>query len=289
MLAELPELRALDSRRGLIRIPHETDVPLTGRVRQLIDCPEFRRLARISQLGLVALVYPAANHTRLEHSLGVYRNALLYLKQLADDERFAAAIGPADAEAFIVAALLHDLGHWPFCHPIEDIALPGVPSHELFANSFLLEGEIADALRDDWNIQPRDVAALLSEKPRDARQRILQEPAVRADRHRQDGLPCPRQPARRRALRPQLRSAAADRQPVPEPGGRRPGDQRQRADRGRDDGLCPLRDVQRGLLASRRPLGHGHAAAGVFPAARAARSRSALPPDRAAADRPVAR
>ena len=57
---------------------------------------------------------------------------------------------------FLVAALLHDLGHWPFCHPIEDIALPGVPPHELFANSFLLEGEIADTLRDDWNIQPRD-------------------------------------------------------------------------------------------------------------------------------------
>ena len=169
----LPELRALDNRRHLVRIPHETDVPLTDRVRQLIDAPEFRRLARISQLGLVSLVYPAANHSRLEHSLGVYRNALLYLKQLAGDERFTAAIQPRDAEAFIVAALVHDVGHWPFCHAIEDIALPGVPSHELFANSFLLEGELADTLRDDWNLAPRDVTALLSEKPRVARQRIL--------------------------------------------------------------------------------------------------------------------
>jgi HD superfamily phosphohydrolase len=169
----LPEIRALDTRRQLVRIPHETDVPLTDRVRQLIDTPEFRRLARISQLGLVSLVYPAANHTRLEHSLGVYRNALLYLKQLAGDERFAAAIQPADAEALIVAALLHDLGHWPFCHAIEDLALPGVPTHELFANSFLLEGELADALRDEWNLAPRDVTALLSEKPRDTRQRIV--------------------------------------------------------------------------------------------------------------------
>ena len=134
-----------------------TDVPLTGRVRQLIDAPEFRRLARISQLGLVSLVYPAANHTRLEHSLGVYRNSLLYLKQLAGDERFTAAVQTADAEALIVAALLHDLGHWPFCHAIEDMALAGVPTHELFANSFLLEGELADALRDEWNLAPRDV------------------------------------------------------------------------------------------------------------------------------------
>ena len=53
------------------------------------------------------------------------------------------------------------------------MALPGVPTHELFANSFLLEGEIADTLRDEWNVQPRDVTALLSEKPRDTRQRML--------------------------------------------------------------------------------------------------------------------
>lgn len=65
-LAELPELAALDARRGLVRIPPELDVPLTDRVRRLIDTPEFHRLAKISQLGLVALVYPAANHTRFE-------------------------------------------------------------------------------------------------------------------------------------------------------------------------------------------------------------------------------
>ena len=174
MFSSLPELRALDSRHSLIRIPHETDVPLTERVRRLIDCPEFRRLARISQLGLVSLVYPAANHTRLEHSLGVYRNALLYLKQLAGDARFASVISETDAAMFVVSALLHDLGHWPFCHAIEDMALPGVPTHELFANSFLLEGELSDTLRDDWNLQPRDVTAFLSEKPAGARQRILQ-------------------------------------------------------------------------------------------------------------------
>ena len=172
-IADLPELQALDSRQHLVRIPHETDVPLTDRVRQLIDCPDFRRLARISQLGLVSLVYPAANHTRLEHSLGVYRNALLYLKQLSGDPRFTATVKPADAEAFIAAALLHDLGHWPFCHAIEDMALSGAPTHELFANSFLLEGEVADTLRDDWGLQPRDITGLLSEKPRDARQRML--------------------------------------------------------------------------------------------------------------------
>jgi HD superfamily phosphohydrolase len=172
-LRDIPEVVALDSRRSMVRIPPEVDVPLTARVRQLIDAADFRRLGRISQLGLVSLVYPAAIHTRFEHCLGVYRLGLLYLKQLSHDGRFTDAVHPEQAEVFIAAALLHDLGHWPFCHPIEDICLPSVPSHELFANSFMLEGEIADVLRHDWDINPRDVVALLSEKPRDAASRIL--------------------------------------------------------------------------------------------------------------------
>ncbi len=172
-ILDIPEVAGLDARRGLVRIPPDLDVPLTDRVRQVLDTPEFRRLAKISQLGLVSLVYPAAIHTRFEHSLGVYRLALLLLKQLAHDERFVRAVRPEDAELFIVTALLHDLGHWPFCHPIEDLRLASVPTHELFANSFLLEGEVSDVLRHDWGINPRDAIALLSEKPRDPGSRLL--------------------------------------------------------------------------------------------------------------------
>jgi HD superfamily phosphohydrolase len=172
-ILDIPEIGGLDSRKSVVRIPPELDIPLTPRVRQLIDTSEFRRLNQISQLGLVSLVYPAALHTRFEHSLGVYRLALLFLRRLAYDERFSRTLSRADAERFLVAALLHDLGHWPFCHPIEDMHLPGVPSHELFANSFLLEGEIADVLRTDWGIAPREVITLLSGKPRDPASKIL--------------------------------------------------------------------------------------------------------------------
>ncbi len=172
-LRELPEIRALGGGRSLVRIPPELDVPLTDRVRQLVDTPEFRRLREISQLGLVSLVYPAANHSRFEHSLGVYRMALMFLDRLADDPRFQAAVQVEDAEKFLVAALLHDVGHWPFCHPIEDICLAQVPTHELFANSFLLEGEIADTLRDHWGLQPREVMEMLTGKPKDRATRIL--------------------------------------------------------------------------------------------------------------------
>lgn len=173
-LYDIPEVAALDAGSGLVRIPPNLDVPLSARVRRLIDTAEMRRLAKITQLGLVTLVYPAANHSRLEHSLGVYRLALLWLKRLAFEPRFRNTVTPADAERFLVAALLHDLGHWAFCHPIEDLRLQHVPTHELFANSFLLESELADHLRNDWAIQPRDIVTLLSGKPEDNATRILQ-------------------------------------------------------------------------------------------------------------------
>ncbi len=161
-LRDLPEVAGLDARHSLIRIPPELDVPLTPRVRRIIDTPEFRRLGRVNQLGLVSVAYPAATHSRFEHSLGVYRLALLFLKQLAHDPRFAAVVDASQAEVFIVAALLHDIGHWPFCHPIEDLHLSDVPKHEDLARRYVLRGELADVLRIDWGIEPAEVIALLS-------------------------------------------------------------------------------------------------------------------------------
>jgi HD superfamily phosphohydrolase len=161
-LRDLPEVAGLDARHNLIRIPPELDVPLTPRVRRIIDTPEFRRLGRVNQLGLVSIAYPAATHSRFEHSLGVYRLALLFLKQLSHDARFASVVDSSQAEVFIVAALLHDIGHWPFCHPIEDLRLPQLPRHEELARRYILRGELAEALRVDWGIEPAEVVALLS-------------------------------------------------------------------------------------------------------------------------------
>jgi uncharacterized protein len=170
---DVPEIAQWRTGGALVRIPPGIDVPLTDRVRRLIDSPAFRRLAHISQLGLVALVYPAANHTRQEHSLGAYHVAIEFLVRLAADERFAAAVTPADAESFLAAALLHDVGHWPFGHPIEDLHLPNVPSHELSARRFVTEGEIAAALREDWGVQPAAIAELVAGTGRTPAARIL--------------------------------------------------------------------------------------------------------------------
>jgi len=108
-IRDIPEVAGLDGYGNLVRIPPEQDVPLTGRIRAIIDTASFRRLAKVSQTGLVSLVYPAAHHSRFEHSLGVYRMALLFLQRLSHDPRFAQAVTARDAEVFLLAALLHDL------------------------------------------------------------------------------------------------------------------------------------------------------------------------------------
>lgn len=161
----IPEIAGLDSRVSLIRIPPELDVPLTPRVRKIVDAPEFRRLAEISQLGLVSLVYPGARHTRFEHSLGVYRLSLLFLRRLANDPRFAKTVRIEDVPVLIAAALLHDIGHWPCCHLIEDLELPGIRHHESIAARFITKGRIGSILRNDWHIDPDDVLTLLEKTP----------------------------------------------------------------------------------------------------------------------------
>ncbi|GHT18265.1 oxidoreductase [Planctomycetales bacterium] len=162
MVLTLPEIAGLDSHSGFVRIPPELDVPLTDRVRRIIDTEPFRRLAKITQVGLVSLVYPAARHTRFEHSLGVYRLALLFLKRLSHVPKFSEIIFRHDAELLIVAALLHDIGHWAFCHLIEDIRIEGLPHHEELAAEFLQHGEIAHLLRNDWRVEPDEVINLLN-------------------------------------------------------------------------------------------------------------------------------
>ncbi|MFM7108224.1 MAG: HD domain-containing protein [Planctomycetaceae bacterium] len=172
-IALLPELAALDVASDGVRIPPGVTVPLTPRVRALLDTAEVRRLARVGQLGLVSLVYPGAVHSRLEHSLGVYRLALEFLARLGRDGRFAAAVGPDDAAAFVAAALLHDVGHWPWCHPIEDMGLPGIPRHESLVRGILSGSAAGRVLERDWGLDPGRVASLIEGTARDPAGRIL--------------------------------------------------------------------------------------------------------------------
>jgi HD superfamily phosphohydrolase len=172
-LDALPELVAFESHAEGVRVPPGLTVPLTPRVRALVDTAEMRRLARVSQLGLVSLVYPGAVHSRLEHSLGAFRMALAFLARLRHDPRFTARVTEADAAAFVVAALVHDIGHWPYCHPIEDMGSPGFPRHEELVHGLLAGVGPARILADQWDLDPARVAALVTGTAADPAGRIL--------------------------------------------------------------------------------------------------------------------
>lgn len=170
---DIPELGALEEQRRIIRLPPETDIAVTARVMRIIDTIPFRRLKNISQLGLVALVYPGANHSRWEHSLGVYRLALRLLNRLSTDERFCQLVSNEQAELFLLGALLHDIGHWPYCHPLEDMALPEIPRHENLARELICQGPIAERIEHDWKLQPNAVADLIAPDRKSRRADLL--------------------------------------------------------------------------------------------------------------------
>lgn len=164
-MTDLPELdllhRAGADSGSLIRIPPSDSVPLSRRVRRLLDTAPLRRLAGISQLGMVSLVYPGAMHTRFEHTLGVYHNSLRLLARFLGDPLASTWLDDRNCDAFVLAALVHDLGHWPFCHPIEDMQLQDLPRHERRVAQLIGEGEIADLIRQDWRCSATDVVDLL--------------------------------------------------------------------------------------------------------------------------------
>ncbi|HEV2166960.1 MAG TPA: HD domain-containing protein [Thermoplasmata archaeon] len=91
--------------------PIHGSLTLTAGPLELIGDPAFQRLWGIRQTGLAHLVFPGANHTRLEHSLGVYWVA----RQMAH----ALGLGPSEAELVGVGGLLHDLGHAPLSHTLD--------------------------------------------------------------------------------------------------------------------------------------------------------------------------
>jgi HD superfamily phosphohydrolase len=95
-------------------------------IYQVISHPFYQRLRRIHQMALAQLVYPGAVHSRLHHSLGAYHlmcNALHELKSKGVD------ISVAEEQAAKIAILLHDVGHGPFSHALENILIKKV-SHE---------------------------------------------------------------------------------------------------------------------------------------------------------------
>ena len=104
---------------GFIKIPR-------GLLYDVVSHPLMQRLNRINQLGLASVVYPGARHTRFQHSLGAFHLMSEAIFSLQQKGQF---IFDSEAEAVEAAILMHDIGHGPFSHVLENTLINGI-SHE---------------------------------------------------------------------------------------------------------------------------------------------------------------
>ncbi len=153
-------LRALDEEyTDPIRDPLWRDIRISPALMSLVDTAEFQQLHRIRQLGPTALVYPGATHTRFSHSLGVFHIARKLLQNLLL-RRDAPELSPEGVRAYLAAALLHDLGHFPYTHSLKSLPLL---EHEALTGRIVMTGAPARRLRENLGVSPEMVAAIVDE------------------------------------------------------------------------------------------------------------------------------
>lgn len=125
---------------GFIRDSIHGDLHLTDFELKLVDTVEMQRLRRIKQLGFTSLVYPGANHTRFEHSIGTL--------SLADKLATRLELEEDVVELLRVCALLHDIGHAPFSH-VSERALSH--KHETITKEIIKNSPITDIITERFN------------------------------------------------------------------------------------------------------------------------------------------
>jgi HD superfamily phosphohydrolase len=142
----------------IIRDPLWNNIRLDPLSFELIDTPAFQRLRYVRQLGLAFLVYPGATHSRFEHALGTFHLARRALGLFEELDEYA-GVGRDECALVRAAALLHDLGHYPFSHALEEI---GAMHHEEVARPLICGGEVAAVLRRELGPDaPERIVALI--------------------------------------------------------------------------------------------------------------------------------
>jgi uncharacterized protein len=162
---------------GFIRIPIWGHIPLSVPMKKILSHPSFLRLKGIRQLSFSQQVYPGATHTRFEHSIGVYHLMKLILQRMLTSElamnlqtdsfRFDAQ----NCRVLLSACLLHDIGHFPHAHIIEEQipecgGEPVFSHHEDLCGRFINERHpgvptIAEILHEEWKVSPDSVMKLI--------------------------------------------------------------------------------------------------------------------------------
>jgi HD superfamily phosphohydrolase len=138
-------------------------VKLDGMALELIDEPFMQRLNAIRQLGLCYLVFPGANHSRLEHSLGAYH--------LADKVCNELEVSEDEATQLKAAGMLHDVGHGPFSHVLETVLHRKTGMNHMEIGTGIIEGGLESYLGEKnripeilekHGISPKDISILIT-------------------------------------------------------------------------------------------------------------------------------
>lgn len=152
-----------------IKDPIHGYIQLSQAERSIVDTRPVQRLRRLRQLAGSEFVYPAANHTRFEHVLGVMHLAGTL------SEVLAARLETHDKELMRLAGLLHDIGHGPFSHVFEPLVVKHLKkTHEDFVPWLVNETEIAGSL-EDAGFEPKAVGLLAVGRLKDRKRPYLDQ------------------------------------------------------------------------------------------------------------------
>ncbi|CAC11339.1 IFN-gamma-induced (putative GTP-binding protein) protein Mg11 related protein [Thermoplasma acidophilum] len=146
----------------IIQDPVHGPIRASDAILEMIDTPEFQRLRYIKNLGLCYLVFPSANHSRFEHSIGTFHLAGMYLDHLG-----------IKSEETAMAALLHDVGHFPFSHTIEDFYRKNRGVDHLEEGIKIIRGERESnipSILEKYSIDVKKVVSIL-----EGRENVLSE------------------------------------------------------------------------------------------------------------------
>ena len=145
-----------------IKDPLWQNILMTREIKDLLGVRDVQKLARIKQNGPAYHIYPGAVHTRLSHSLGVYylgREILLSLIRKAEELPFS----QSGIISFLVACLLHDIGHFPYAHSLKELA---IREHEEIAADMIMHNSELNAAITKTGAIPETVALIINkDKP----------------------------------------------------------------------------------------------------------------------------
>jgi HD superfamily phosphohydrolase len=163
---------------GFIRMPVWGHIGLDRNLRRIISHPHFLRLKGVRQLSFVETVFAGAMHTRFEHCLGVFHLTKLILQNIVmnpltpklSTKKFT--IDKDAVRTILASALLHDIGHYPHAHLVEDLQISSsgrvvFDHHQELASRFINEnvkgfGSLREILESSWNVDADNVLALVA-------------------------------------------------------------------------------------------------------------------------------